>query len=462
MIRVRRGIGTGTNMEYNLYQLLWFFLIYSFAGWWAGVAFAAVRKHSFINTGFLNSPLCPVYGVGAVLFSIFLGELEEHAVFLFLGGMLLAAVLTYVTGFILERIFYRRWWDFTKNRFQFDGYVSLPQMAACGFAAVIGIRFLNPLVMRLIGLMPELVGKTALLILYGILVLDFIGSLAAVLHMRLRMKQFGFDFKRIDEVTDDLQKITDSLGSRITRRIQKRMMRAYPNLEAAPQTESRSENKKGTVFAFGCCFYKLACLFFLGAFLGDITETIFCYATTGVLMSRSSVVYGPFSIVWGLGCAMLTAFLYKYRGKSDRYIFLAGTLLGGTYEYICSVFTELMFGTVFWDYSHVPFNLGGRINLLYCFFWGIVAVVWLKGLYPKMSSLIERIPKKTGEICTWIMVLFMSVNILVSVFALGRYSERQLSAQPADNAVTRYLDEHFHDERMERIYPNAKLVGVAE
>ena len=81
-------------------------------------------------------------------------------------------------------------------------------------------------------------------------------------------------------------------------------------------------------------------------------------------MSRSSVIYGPFSIVWGLGCAFLTLLLYRYRNKSDSTIFLAGTLLGGAYEYICSVFTEMVFGTIFWDYSGFAFNLGGRINLV--------------------------------------------------------------------------------------------------
>ena len=90
----------------------------------------------------------------------------------------------------------------------------------------------------------------------------------------------------------------------------------------------------------------------------------------GYWMSRSSVVYGPFSVVWGLACALLTAFLYKYKDKSDRYIFGYGTIVGGAYEYLCSVFTELLFGTTFWDYSDIPFNLGGRINLLYCFFGG--------------------------------------------------------------------------------------------
>ena len=63
-------------------------------------------------------------------------------------------------------------------------------------------------------------------------------------------------------------------------------------------------------------------------------------------MSRSSVVYGPFSIVWGLGCMLLTAILYQYRNRSDSFIFVFGTVMGGAYEYICSVFTEIVFGTV--------------------------------------------------------------------------------------------------------------------
>ena len=216
--------------------------------------------------------------------------------------------------------------------------------------------------------------------------------------------------------------------------------------------------KRAGVFAVGCSFYKLVCLFFLGAFLGDITETIFCLATTGKLMSRSSVVYGPFSIVWGLGCVLLTAILYQYRNRSDSYIFIFGTVLGGAYEYICSVFTELVFGTVFWDYSDIPFNLGGRINLLYCFFWGIAAVIWLKILYPRLSALIEKIPKKAGVPITWLMILFMVFNMIMSGLALNRYTERHSNISSAENAVTRFLDKHFTDERMEHIYPNAILV----
>ena len=203
-----------------------------------------------------------------------------------------------------------------------------------------------------------------------------------------------------------------------------------------------------------CIRDRLVWLFFIGAFLGDITETIFCRITAGIWMSRSSVLYGPFSIVWGIGVVVLTMMLHKYRDKDDRYIFIFGTIVGGAYEYICSVFTELVFGTVFWDYSKIPFNLGGRINLLYCFFWGLASVLWIKNVYPFLSKWIEKIPKKAGAILSWLFLAFMAVNIVLSAMALGRYSDRY-AGKPAENSVESFLDSHYPDERMERVYPNA-------
>ena len=198
-------------------------------------------------------------------------------------------------------------------------------------------------------------------------------------------------------------------------------------------------------------------LFFIGAFLGDITETIFCRITAGVWMSRSSVVWGPFSIVWGLAIALGTALLYRYKDKSDWFLFWVGTFLGGAYEYLCSVFTEIVFGKVFWDYSGFKYNLGGRINLLYCFFWGIAAVVWFKLLYPTVSSWIEKIPLKFGEVLTWVLVAFMCCNIVVSCMALIRYDERG-NWVPAEESWQDWMDVHYDDARMRRIYPNATTI----
>lgn len=449
-------------MNYTLYQLLWFFLLYSFIGWVIGTSVAAVREHRFIDVGFLFGPYCPAYGFGAVAFAVFLPELRNHLFFLFLGGVILSSVITFSTGFVLEKIFHRKWWDYSRKRFQFGGYVNLPYTIVWGLSAVICISFINLALKDLLALIPSNLGTIILIILYIVLCLDLAGTVIAIKAVHSRLRKLSI----IEDVSENLQKAADMMGEGLTGWVQKHMAKAYPSLEAKELLAARQEKERqmeaarerAGVFAVGCSFYKLVCLFFLGAFLGDITETVFCLATTGKLMSRSSVVYGPFSIVWGLGCVLLTAILYQYRSRSDSYIFIFGTILGGAYEYICSVFTELVFGTVFWDYSNIPFNLGGRINLLYCFFWGIAAVIWLKCLYPLLSSLIEKIPKRVGIPITWLMILFMIFNMIMSGLALNRYTERHSNKSDNDNAATRFLDKNFTDERMEQIYPNAILV----
>ena len=436
-------------MEYTLSQLFSLFFIYSLAGWLLDTAAATIFRREWINKGYLSLPLCPIYGVQAVAFTLFLSELKNRPFFLFLGGMILAAFFTLITAHILERLFHQKWWDY--RHFQFEGYLSLPAMASCGLGAVVCVRWGNPLFLRLISHIPEGILRILLMVLGVLLVLDFFGSSFMVWQMRRRIRRLASAVP-LSDIPGELPKSRHLLG----RLLERRLLHAYPNLQLDQYPDLTVPAKER--FAQGCCFYKLVWLFLLGSLLGDFTETIFCRLTAGVWMSRSSLVYGPFSIVWGFGCVIFTAFLYRCHDKSDRYIFIAGTVLGGAYEYVCSVLSELLFGTIFWDYSHIPFNLGGRINLLYCFFWGIAAVVWLKGLYPPLSALVERIPKRIGPSVTWLLILFMVFNMAMSGLALARYTERQTVASPSAGALADYLDSHFPDERMERIYPNAKLV----
>ena len=167
-------------------------------------------------------------------------------------------------------------------------------------------------------------------------------------------------------------------------------------------------------------------------------------------MSRSSVLYGPFSIVWGIGAVVLTVVLSYFAQKSNGYIFVVGSLIGGVYEYICSVFTERVLGYVFWDYSWMPLNIGGRTNILYMGFWGILSVVWLKLIYPKMSDLIEKISAIKGKIITWVFIVFMISNALLSAMALIRYTERKVG-KDAENVIEMFLDVAYEDVYIE--YP---------
>ncbi len=434
-------------MTYGIYQLLWIFFIYSFIGWCGEAAMAAARRHQFVNRGFVSGPLCPVYGAGAVAVAAFLPELEDRLFFLFLGGMIVTTFVEYMTGRVMELIFHKKWWDYSDQKFHLDGYVCLKNSAIWGICSVLMICVFDPLFCRAAALIPRLLGEILLWVFSVLLGIDTVGSGIAVLGLK---KKQG----RISQITEGLQRTSKILENALTSRIQSRMFKAFPNIQGV---ESRSAGAaEEERFALGCGFFKLAGLFIIGAFLGDVVETIFCLATTGRLMSRSSLVLGPFSIVWGLACAMLTWILYRYKDRSDRFIFVFGTVLGGAYEYVCSVFTEAAFGTVFWDYSGLPFNLGGRINLLYCFFWGIAAVVWMKGVYPVLSGWIEKLPARAGKIVCTMLLIVLAADMLVSALALARYSERQAGIQ-GETEIEELLDEYFPDSFIESRYENLKL-----
>lgn len=429
-------------MQYTGFELLWLFFIYSFIGWVIETAAGSIKKHRFVNRGFFTGPVCFVYGFSAVLMTVTLWELENQWFFLLLGCMIQATVIEWITGKLLEHLNHHKWWDYSGKKFNFDGYICIQYSFLWGILGYTVMKFSNGFLMSIYKAVPELVREIIIWILVVFAVIDFIASMAAVFHIKKEIPV-------VHEWNHRLSRWTYSLGEWIVKYVSSRMVKAYPVIEQkAQQTEVRK------CFAQGCGFYKLFWLFFIGCILGDFVETIFCRLTMGSWLSRSSLVWGPFSIVWGLAMAIATALLYKDRDKSDGHLFAVGTLLGGAYEYICSVFTEIVFGKVFWDYSDFAFNLGGRVNLLYCFFWGIAAVVWIKIVYPRLSGLIEKIPKKPGYILSWLLIVFMVVNIAVSMMALIRFDAREKGV-PAASRWEQVIDAHFDDERMYKIYPKA-------
>ena len=427
-------------MIYNTYELIWLFLIYSFLGWMLETILAATEQRRFVNRGLINGPLCTIYGVPIVILTIFGQELPLF--WLFLGAMIVATVTEWISGHMIERFYHERWWDYSNVKWNLDGYICLPASLVWGVLGTVSMRWGNGLLIRLYGFLPEGIGHLLVWILAGMLVLDVAATIFA-------LSGIGRSTQKWEAVDSWFTSISLRIGQWLYGHVDRRIHRAYPK---TVQIEKPQRDK--TVFAAGCCMQKLVWLFFIGCLLGDITETIFCRITAGVWMSRSSLVWGPFSIVWGFAIAAVTDLLYKYKDRSDRFLFLMGTALGGAYEYLCSVLSEMVFGTVFWDYSEIPFNLGGRINLLYCFFWGFAAVVWFKIFYPVISGWIEKLPICAGRILTWVIVVFMCCNMAVSTMALIRSNERSQGI-PATQSWQQTMDERFPDERMEKIYPNA-------
>ena len=341
-------------MGYSGYEWLWLFFAYSFSGWVLETVTAAVRQKRFVNRGLVNGPLCVIYGITGSALMLVCRDLR--GIWLFLGSMIFSTLAEWIAGHVIEKMYHERWWDYSHVKWNLDGYICFPVSVIWGVLGFVTMRWGAPLLIDVFRMIPMTPAHLVIWILSGILILDVAATLCILSGRSRRIRQW-------QGVDSWLTGVSSRLERRIYGWVDRRIQNAYPEAAYRRELQAEAEQRK-TVFAYGLCFYKIALLLVVGAFLGDIVETIFCRLTAGIWMSRSSFVWGPFSIVWGVALAAATMLLYRYRKYSDRFLFFMGTFLGGAYEYTCSVMTEIMFGKVFWDYSKIPFNLGGRINLL--------------------------------------------------------------------------------------------------
>ena len=425
-------------MSLNFYTLCVIYLVYSFLGWVGETVVATAKGRRFTNRG--TAGVLITIGLN----SIGLNDQRTSLAALFFGSMIYATVVEWLTAKLLERIHHRRWWDYSDKRFNLDGYVCLQYSLLWGLLGMAAVRWGNDLLFRLCAHLPPLLFHAVVWVGMALAVLDQISAMVVV-------SRYANRHPRLEQLNRELGRSSERLRQKITASVEKRIQRAYP---AAARPEPTTSAEKQLSLA------DLLWLFVIGAFLGDVVETIFCRITAGVWMSRSSLVWGPFSVVWGLALVMATVLLRQEKDKSDRYLFAFGTVMGGVYEYVCSAVTELLFGTVFWDYSKFKFNLGGRINLLYCFFWGIAAVIWMRYGYPLVLRGMEKVRSRVRPWMTVLLAVFMAVNMLTSALALARYDART-SGEAPKSSIDMLLDAHFDDVRMERIYPNAKKVAKA-
>lgn len=355
-------------MEYTIYELLFFLFCYSFIGWCGETLFVAVRRGHFHNRGVFGVPFSLSYGIMMDLLILVLPTLKDRYLLQVVAYMVITSACAQLAGEFSNRMTKAVLWEQEEHSVYAGkgrGFLDVLGMSA---VAVVAMLLIQPMLFFLTQIIPVLVLKIIVFVLMAVVILDFIAVEYAVHRKPLPEKMKNLE-RGIWE-----RKV--GIGTWIADRFWRRIQLAYPNLKAGEEPVSEAE--KQYTFARGLCLDKIIWVFFICALGGDIIETFYVHFTAGIWMSRSSVLYGPFSIVWGFGAALLTMLLYRLAKLEDRYIFLGGFFLGGTYEYMCSVISEKVFGTVFWDYSNMPFNIGGRTNLLFCIFWGILALIWVK------------------------------------------------------------------------------------
>lgn len=195
-------------MEYTLAELILLFFIYACLGWCAEVAFAACKQGKFVNRGFLNGPLCPIYGFGVLIVALALRPVQGNLPLLFVGSFLLTTLLEFVTGFVLEKLFHTRWWDYSRMPLNIGGYVCLLFSVLWGAACVVILKWVHAPVYALVRRLP----LTVLYILDFLIFAEFAVDLAATV---LAIRKLSERLTRLTALAKEMHAISDEMGESI-------------------------------------------------------------------------------------------------------------------------------------------------------------------------------------------------------------------------------------------------------
>ena len=200
---------------------------------------------------------------------------------------------------------------------------------------------------------------------------------------------------------------------------------------------------------------KIFLIFFIGSIFGFFIEIVYGLLMDKMLVFRKGLIYGPFIQVYGVGAVAYYLLICKV--KKPIQLFFAGMIIGGILEYIFSFLQEAIFGTISWDYSGMLLNINGRTSLLYCFFWGLISVIYLKLVFPWVDKLDIFLENKFARFVTYGLLLFMIFDMVISCVA-GMRQDARKNQIPPRNKVETFIDNHYPDEFMDKVYVNKKEV----
>ncbi len=172
---------------FDFYYIFYTFLLYSLFGWVYESCLVSVKRKSLVNRGFLNGPIIPIYGAGAVLICIILDPVSKNLLLVFLGGMVLATVLEFVTSYAMEKLFHAKWWDYSNYRYNIQGRICPIVSLFWGVLSVLMTVFLKPLSNSLIHRIPRRVGEILALIIMLIIFVDLVSTVISTLKLNQKL-----------------------------------------------------------------------------------------------------------------------------------------------------------------------------------------------------------------------------------------------------------------------------------
>ena len=240
-------------------ELLIYFLIYSFLGWCIESIFKSFCEKKLVNSGFLYGVMCPIYGFGAIIMYLFLDDISNKPILIFIVGFTVLTVWEYIVGIILEKIFHTKYWDYSHNKFNFQGRICLLNSIFWGLLAVLFIDIVHPFVVQLITKVDSNIILYITIVSYVVLIVDLVCSLInnfSIIDKLNRIEELNNIIKEklegiktkgsipIQETLEELKSKQEKLIKKMYKTII-RMKRAFPTMKSEQITKFLNDRKKG-------------------------------------------------------------------------------------------------------------------------------------------------------------------------------------------------------------------------
>lgn len=204
-------------------------------------------------------------------------------------------------------------------------------------------------------------------------------------------------------------------------------------------------------------YSNIFCLFVFGSLLGFVLEGIWHTLRKGYWENRTGTVWGPFCVIYGFGAVVLYLLGCFIKTENIVIIFILSAIAGSLAELIAGLFQEAAFGTYSWNYSGHAFNIKGKISLEMSIMWGVLGTLFIKFAVPRFNSIFENMHGRMWNSVVAVFSAFLLIDLAVTGAALVRWKKRS-EGICATNRVERFIDRHWDDDKMQKIFPNMKRV----
>lgn len=246
-------------MQTTILEILTYFIIYSILGWIMESIVRSIAERKIINTGFLIGPLCPIYGIGAIIMFLFLEKFENNIIILFLSAIIVLTLWEYAVGVLLEKLFHTKYWDYSNNKFNFQGRICLLNSICWGVLGVLFVKYMHPFIQGVVAkLNPQIVAYSTIIITIVVLV-DAIISIVKVKNIKTTLEKIEDLNKEIKEKLkemkiiahegkgENIQQIVDNLKKKRNRTILHlyrnvhRLKKAFPAIDTKEITQALNQ-----------------------------------------------------------------------------------------------------------------------------------------------------------------------------------------------------------------------------